>query len=335
MQVTAKGLTRELGYVGYYGEVLDWVSAIYDATRPEPGKPGDELIRQQLVKLALARAIFRYPALDADGCQAMRIESQVGWRDTHYPGNVCYLQRATRDGSPLMAAAATLDKTCIAYCQQMLAEGQFFSQIEGKMQEGGLRVTAGSLSTPDEYETITRQPASAGKMPMSNGQPDFVFTDEEDGVVAAKHGDEIFYASLYWRARHAVNFLAKVHLISPTIERVATVKEDILFTPSLSSYTRKDWINEGFGNGGPKYPMPPNSALAGEQLPIAEIPAGVKYKTGDENIYAGRGDLYTLRYGSWFVAMNMSATKSFDVAVPGGAAFKTVGGNGATAPSKI
>ena len=24
-QLTAKGLTKELGYVGYYGEVLDWV----------------------------------------------------------------------------------------------------------------------------------------------------------------------------------------------------------------------------------------------------------------------------------------------------------------------
>ena len=76
-EVTAKGLTRELGYVGAYGEVLDWAAQIYDATRPSPGEPGDPRIEAQLEKLARARGVFRYPALDAEGHPAMR----TGGRD--------------------------------------------------------------------------------------------------------------------------------------------------------------------------------------------------------------------------------------------------------------
>ena len=94
-ELTQKGLTRELGYVGYYGEVLDWVTSIYDATRPAPGQPGDEKIKAQLEKIEHARAAFRYPALDADGNRAMRIESIIGWRDMHYPGNIVYGERPT------------------------------------------------------------------------------------------------------------------------------------------------------------------------------------------------------------------------------------------------
>ena len=72
-ELTAKGLTRELGYVGYYGEVLDWVTSIYNATRPAPGQPGDLKIKAQLEKIMHARAAFRYPMLDAEGNRAMRI----------------------------------------------------------------------------------------------------------------------------------------------------------------------------------------------------------------------------------------------------------------------
>src|SRR5882724_9385917 len=39
MELTAKGLSKELGYVGSYGEVLDWVCSIYNATRPTLDQP--------------------------------------------------------------------------------------------------------------------------------------------------------------------------------------------------------------------------------------------------------------------------------------------------------
>jgi hypothetical protein len=315
-QTTAKGLTKELGFVGNYGEVLDWVAQIYDSTRPAPGKPGDARIRKQLVKIAEARAPFRYPMLDHEGNRAMILETVVGWRDTHFPGDVTYDQRASWDGSPLEATAATLDPDFVGYGQQMLADNQFFETIFKRMQDKGFRVTFGLMGVPDRYESIKAQKPSTARLPMSWDQPDFVFTDEEDGVVAIKNGKEIFYASLYWRARNAVNFLGRVHYITPTFDRIATVKLDTQYTPSGMEYVRPDWTNFGFGSGGPRYPAGFESAHVGEKLPIAKIPDGIAFKPGNENIHAGRGDFYQLRHGPYLIAMNMSADKSFQLTTP-------------------
>ncbi|HEY3325453.1 MAG TPA: hypothetical protein VGP72_33685 [Planctomycetota bacterium] len=330
LQLTAKGLTRELGFVGYYGEVLDWVTQIYDATR-EPAQRvapaslpagteagatllGDAAIKAQLEKIARARAVFRYPALDDEGNRAMRIETVVGWRDVHFPGDVCYGERATWDASTLYTAAATLDADSVGYAQQMLADNQFFALLRNQLKETGLRSTAGMLGIPEQYETIRAQPPSAKKLPMSGS--DFVFSDEEDGVVAIKNADEILYASLYWRARYGVNFLARVHHLLPAFSRIAVVREEAVFEKSAQTYTRPDWTNMGFGNGGHRYPMELHSALAGEKLPIAKIPDGIRFKPGDESVFAGKAEFYTLAYGKYLIGMNCSKEKTFDLTVP-------------------
>jgi hypothetical protein len=321
-QLTAKGLTKELGFVGYYGEVLDWVTSIYNATRPAPGLPGDEKIKERLEKIIRARAPFRYPGVDADGNRAMRIEAVVGWRDPgHYPGDICYAERPTWDASSLYAAAATLDPATVGYVQQMFHDGQFFASIEHQMaQNKSLRVTAGLLGVPDQYELLKSQPPSAVRLPMTPGQPDFVFSDEEDGVIAIKNGDEIFYASLYWRARNAVNFLARIHYTTPAIDRIAVVHEDAQFETSGEFYTRPDWTTYGFGNGGPRYPEKLHSAEAGEKLPIAKIPAGVRFRPGDESVYAGKARFYRLHYGDYLIGMNMTPDETFELKPPAGIA---------------
>ena len=119
-EITPKGLTRELGFVGYYGEVLDWVTMMYDAPRPAPGQPGDEKILAQLEKIIHARAPFRAPGTE-DGFRVMRAETIVGWRDGgHYPGNVVYAERATWDASPLRAVAVTRDAEMAVMPQGLL-----------------------------------------------------------------------------------------------------------------------------------------------------------------------------------------------------------------------
>jgi hypothetical protein len=311
LQLTDKGLTKELGYVGNYGEVLDWVNDIYNATRPKPGEPGDEKIKAQLLKMARARAFFRHPALDAEGHRAMRLETIVGWRDSHYPGDVVYGQRPAWDASSLETAANTLDPYAVGYAQQMLADNQFFSSLEQQAKNGMQRITTGLLETPDQYELLKAQPPSPQRLPLSWDQPDVVFADEENGVLALKRGDEILYASLYWRARHAVNFLARVHYLTPRFDRIAVVREETEFEPSGMTYKRADWTNFGFGNGGLRYPGTFHSAHAGEKLPIAKIPPGIEFKAGQENVYAGKGDFYTLRYGRYLIAMNCTKEKTF------------------------
>jgi hypothetical protein len=129
----------------------------------------------------------------------------------------------------------------------------------------------------------------------------------------------VLYASLYWRARNAVNFLAAVHLVTPVYEHQAIVREEIRFTPSGSVYRRPSTVVFGFGNGGAHLNYEPGalppSAHAGEELPIAAIPAGIPYKTGQESVFAGKGDFYVLRYGDYLIAMNTTANRplSFDV----------------------
>ncbi|HEX8339277.1 MAG TPA: hypothetical protein VF624_00060, partial [Tepidisphaeraceae bacterium] len=318
MQLTDKGLTKELGYVGTYGEVTDLVADIYNATRPTPAEPGDEKIRQQLIKIALARAAMRHPALDAQGHRAMRLEQVVGWRDSHYPGEVAYAQRATRDASALQAAAITLDPRLVGYAQQQIDDNQFFESEARAMTESNLRTTIGRLDTPEHYEIIRAQPKSPHRLPMSGGEPDFFFSDEENGLVALKRGDEILYVSLYWRARYGINDLARVHLITPRHERIAVVAQKTQFEPGGGEFVRPNWTNTAFGGGGQKYPGEAlQSAHAGEKLPVAKTPEGVTpIKPGQESPYAGRGDFYELRYGPYLIGLNMTTGKTFDLNVP-------------------
>ena len=314
--LTEKGLTKELGFVGNYGEVLDWISELYSATKPSVNEIGDELIKKQIEKIALARMPFRYSSTDAEGFAAMRMETQVGWRDVHFPGDVTYVQRSSWDGNPLQIVAATMHPKLIAYAQQMFADNQFFSSVEERMKDKGFRVTAGLLPIPDQYELIKNQPAQNINMSMSKRNGNFVFSDEEDGVVAVKNGDDYLYASVYWRARNAINNLAKVHFITPKVDYVATLFEEEQFDSSGMWFTRPDYTNFGFASGGPKYPEITHSAYAGEKLPIAKIKAGITFKPGDENTYAGKANYYKLQYGNYIIAMNATKDKIFELKIP-------------------
>lgn len=319
-QLTRKGLTKELGFVGYYGEVVDWVIHIYKATSVAGVlDSGDPKIKDQLLRIVNARCNFRYPAVDDEGNRCFRAEAVVGWRDgNHYPGDVMYGDRGTAwDATPLMTAAATLDKKAVGVAQQMLADNQFFAAIAKKLKEGSgnIRVLQSLLHVPDEYELIMKQPASSETLPMTPEAPDYVFADEEDGVVAVKNGDEILYASLYWRARNAVNNLAKVHYITPHTEHLANVRITSKYEDSGMKYTRPDWVNLGF-NGSREWYAGIHSAHAGEVLPIAKIPDGIPFKPGDENAYAGRAEFYQLRYGNYLIGMNSSKDKTFYLEIP-------------------
>ena len=320
MQTTRNGLTKELGYVGGYGEVLDWVGTIYEATRPAPGQPGDARIRDQLVKIALARAYFRYPHWDHDGYRAMRLESAVGWRDVYYPSDIMYAQKPSWDASPLQAAVATAEAKLLGYAQQMIADNQFFPSIEHMMAAPSLRATIGLIDVIHEYEQIKALPAQGFKLPMTPGQPDFVFADEEDGVVAVKHGPDILYASLYWRANYGISGVGRVHYVNAETDRVATVLLDRQeFQPSGLAYERPDNPHINGTRFSIAYPDDGPVWTAGARQPVAVLPEGSKYLPGEDNAYAGRADFYQLTYGPYLIAMNSSKDRRFDIARPAGA----------------
>ncbi|MCM2375191.1 hypothetical protein [Aporhodopirellula aestuarii] len=320
MQLTEKGLTKELGYVGSYGEIVAGiVQAMYESSRPTPTADGDPKLKAQLVKMARARTVFRYPAADDDGYQSMRVETIVGWRDWHYPGPIAYGPMPTDDGDPLDVAIATGDPYLIGCCQQMIEDNQYFVALQQLNQRRGFNVLTSLSRAPGNYERITNYPQQPGRLPMSRGRPDFVYADPEIGVLAVKHGDDILYASLYWRARYAINFLARVHQLSPAIERDATVNIGTMFTDSGLFYKVPDQTNEPFNK---RYEKSYKDAgmhlgMAGQLQPIARVPSIFQdYKPGDENIHAGMGEFYVMYYGPYCVAMNCSQSRTFTLDLP-------------------
>lgn len=318
MQLTDKGLTKELGYVGGYGEILHWMNLIYNVTGEKAfGDSRDAIIRGQILKMFKARSYFRYPSLDNDGYIAMRGESVIGWRDHgYYPANILYGEKGfTRETEPFMVTASILDPNAIDYAWQMMDENQYFHVLKIRMQDRGVQSIYSLLRAPENYELIKQQTRGNEKLPMSKGMPDVLFSDEEIGVIALKNGDEILYSSLYWRSNYAVNSLARVHYITPEIEQVSTVFQDVKYTDSGLTYQRPPRVNLHFSDARDFY-SGVESAHTGEILPIAKVPEGINYQPGWENIHAGRADFYTLRYGKYLIAMNTTTDRSYELEVP-------------------
>lgn len=326
-QVTRKGLSKELGYAGSYGELQEWLSFVYDAVTGIGGVE-DSTLRDHLIKMAKARMVFRHPSLDRDGHRAMRLETVVGWRDTEYPGKVAYDEDTKWDGHALKMAALIKDPDLTSYAQQSIADGQVFQSLA---DSHGMTVSARTnlnlLSAADDYAYISGATGSGARLPMTPGQPDFVFTDEENGLVAVKHGEEILYASLYWRARWGVNRLARVHHITAEgVERSATVWQDVKYVPDGRAFTEPDWVNWEFGVGDLDIPDggfnppgdTPHQAFAGQVLPLAKAPDDVPERAaGVESPYAGRASFYRCVYGPYLIAMNTTEDRAYTFTTKG------------------
>ncbi|MEW1837709.1 hypothetical protein AB0392_07125 [Nonomuraea angiospora] len=322
-QVTRKGLTRELGYVGNYGEVTDWLVLLYEAVTRFDGVEDPEL-KAHLIKMINARAVFRYPEVDNDGYRTMRMEAAVGWRDDHYPGDVVYAQRLAWDGHPAMAAAVLGDPAIAGHAQRMVADNQFFGHLDLLLTNTWPRVGLNALRLVQrDWPAFQALPAGGTRFPMDWDAPGFVFSDEENGVVAIKNGEEILYASLYWRARQAVNNLARVHHITPDTHRVATIRQQCQVTPTGDTWTEADWVCFSFAINDPAashippggFPPPGpqvHQAFAGEVLKVGPHPAdvpdpalGVDFP-GVETLFVGKAQFYRCSYGRYLIGMNTS-----------------------------
>ena len=319
MLLTEMGLTKELGYVGAYGEIIsDSGFEVYEATKSSP-EGGDKRIREQLVKMMRARAPFRYPLVDKDGFRSMNQEALIGWRDWKYPGNVIYDQTNGRDGGAFQVAVSTGDKVLLGYGQQMLEDNQYFVALKERMESHHTNSKTYLLNVPELYEYVSGLPKQPYRLPMTPGQPDFVFADPGDGVIAFKDRGDIFYVSLYWRARRAVNNLARVHYLTPRIERDAIVDIETEFEDSGNTYTFPERTNMEFARGREERWYTNQGiyqAMAGVEQPIAKVRGDDSYEVGQEHIQAGKAQLYTLEYGNYFIAMNCDGKESFRVDLP-------------------
>jgi hypothetical protein len=312
--VTPKGLSRELGYVAGYGETILHFGA--DLVR----LTGDPQIRDQLVKINRARAYFRYPLPDKDGNRAMVLEAITDTRNGHYPGDVAYgAHHGSRESEPMEVAALTMDPAIVGMAQQELADNQYFEYLQSHMNNGDPYIVLGLLNAVDDYPVVTKLPPSGYRLPMTDGQPDFAWSDEDDAVVVLKHGDQRLYFNFYYRAERAINGVVRIHDMTPSIERIVTARSNYEYTPSGHDYVRDDWIDSMRSVGFPPPGETIHQAWAGEKMPIQKRPDDAAVPAyGDWGPFLGRADFYSLVYGDYVIGLNTNATKSYQLTVPAG-----------------
>jgi hypothetical protein len=243
----------------------------------------------------------------------------VGWRDGDFPGTVVYGARTGVEGTATCVAALLKDPGTTGYARQCLDDNQLFGAVEGVLANGTPDATLTLLGLPDEVAAVRALPPSAIRLPMTDGQPDFAWADEEAGVLALKRGGERLYVSLYWRAYFGVNRWARVHWIGPRFERLATVREEAELVPSGKEYTVPDWADRALVKG-----FPPagdvHQAFAGLKLPVAAPPPGTGRIPGQGDPFAGRAAFYACRYGDYLIGMNASREKAYELKPPAGVA---------------
>ncbi|TQE34749.1 Tat pathway signal sequence domain protein, partial [Streptomyces ipomoeae] len=327
-QVSKAGLTRELGYVGSYGEVVDWLVMMYESvTRGYDAREAPEL-REQMVRIIKARGNFRVVDVDETGARVSRIETVIGWRNEVYPGEIAYASRTAWDSHPVMSAAVFKDPDIVGWTQEMVADGQFYKQLDLLVNHTWTRVgLAGLRLVSRDWDAFQALPNRPARIPTAWDRPDFVFTDEENGCLAVKNGQELLFASLYWRSRQGVNDYARIHHLTPVDQRSATVRQRSAGTTD-ETFTVRDWIlwdyainDPGAGHLPPGGFPPPGETLhqsqQGDVYHLAPVPDDVPdpamgvHFDGVETMLVGRAPLYVCEYGDYLIAMNTTTDKTF------------------------
>jgi len=308
-ELTKNYLSKELGYVGNYGESTIWASAdIYESTIDRQTGKGDPEIFKVMEKAALARTIFRYPSVTVRNHPVMRLEVYIDWRNAHFPGEPSYVGR----GLDLRTIYYTQNAVLLGGFKDMLKDGYFQDRVAAEVApENRNPDFIGLLHLPERFSEISRDLSKIDTgMPMRG--KNFVFADEEIGVLALKNGDDILFAELFWRANRGINNLAKIHYLTSKSEHVATVYQDEEFIPSGRYSTEPDWVIYGFRP--PRFAYPGgyyHQLRAGEKLPIAET-------YGDRTL-VGKAEFYRCSYGPYEIGMNYSRkNKTYRMKVPDG-----------------
>jgi autotransporter-associated beta strand protein len=306
--VTRKGLSRELGYVASYGET------ILKFARDMAELSGDPQILAQLIKISHARLYFRYPGIDADGYRLMRIASEIDTRTAHFPlSRGAYAVCNVREAWWMELPAFTKDPVTIGVTQQCLEDNQYFPRLVSRKSDGD---TLGMMRNINEYTTFKTLPASDARLPMTDGQPDFVFSDEENAVLALKHGERRLFLNFYYRQEFGVSGAVRILDIAPAAMRIANVIAKFELDATGQTYKRPGYIDSnrvgGFNPPGETI----TQAWRDELLPIARRPDDATLpEYGKIGPFVGKASFYWLRYGDYLFGINTTDAQTFTLPV--------------------
>lgn len=304
--VTKKGLTRERGYLGVaYGEMASHAAEFYKIT-------GNEEFRTQAIKMVKARVNFRRPAIQKKGNSYYRAMEGIGllsWRgvresDGEFSNEIAYGDRYGYTGG-LYCAAATGDPDLMAYAQQMLDEKQLFasfSELDGRNHL--------HLDIFSDYQTFKTAQKNNIKIPMSDGEPDFTWSDEEIAIIAMKRGENRLWISPYWQHKEGINAVARFHYSTPAYDQYGILETFPYFRNSGTYNTRGESVDIIASSN---LPDNPKHAYAGELLPI---PVSELVTHNSELAGYMPADFYAFRYGKYLFGINTSNTKTAELRMP-------------------
>jgi hypothetical protein len=171
----------------------------------------------------------------------------------------------------------------------------------------------------DNYAVVTALPKSSYRLPMTDGQPDFVYSDEESAVLALKHGEHQLFLNFYYRQEYGVSGVVRILDVTPSIIRIATVKSQFEIESSGEKWTRPDVIDFERSGGFPPPGEGIHQALQGEKLPISKRPDGASEpEYGTWGPFVGKAAFYWLRYGDYVFGMNTTEDRNYALPTPPG-----------------
>jgi hypothetical protein len=308
-QITRHGLSRELGYVGTYGEtILKFTLDMAELT-------GDKKVRQQLIRMQAARMYFRYPGLDPEGYRQMKLASEIDGRTAHFPlSQGAYGIANVREAWWMELPAFLKDKVSVGAAQQCLEDNQYFPRLAQRARDID---TLGMMRNLDEYAVVKALPKSSYRLPMSDGQPDFVFSDEENAVLAMKHGEQRLFVNFYYRQEFGVSGVTRILDVTPKVMRIGTILAQFEVESSGQEWTRPDVIDFERSGGFPPPGKKIHQAWRGEKLPIAQRPADAsRPQYGAWGPFVGKASFYWLHYGDYLIAINTTSDKTYALKPP-------------------
>jgi hypothetical protein len=274
---TRAGLTREKGYVDSYGELSYVIVRLAEET-------GDPAALEFARKFLRARSVFRIPSNDTDGHGVLRGIGAMSWRGTTFPFRVAY-------SGIEEAAVLDADPVALRLGQLEIAHGRLHL-LPAEPEKGPHWHPATAIRLVDQYRKIKNLPPTPHRLPTEPDQPNFVWSDPEDGVFVFRHGENQVFGSFYNldpANGRAIGDRGIVHWIRPEQERL------IEFRPSYAAPDSGLSIKVRLPFGERTYQqVPPPPGMAKWQEEPAEA----------TDFRAGRAYFYHARMGPYVIAMN-------------------------------
>lgn len=247
----------------------------------------------------------------------MKLTSEIDNRTAHFPlPNGAYGICDIREAWWMELPALLQDPISVGAAQQCPEDNQYFPRLAQRLKDSD---TLGMMRNIEDYERVKQLPRSPYRLPASAGQPDFVFSDEENAVLALKHGNRHLFVNFYFRQEYGVSGVTRILDVEPRLMRIATVKAGFEVESAGRDWIRPDVIDFERSGGMPPPGEDLHQAWRGEKLPMAKRPEGVSFpEYGKWGPFVGKASFYWLHYGDYIIAVNTTEDRSFDLPLPAG-----------------